>query len=244
MQWTDEAIVLSARRQGEGSLTLSLLTRAHGRHRGLARGGQKSRQRGLFEPGSRVVAAWQARLAEHLGLLRLEPVDNVAALLLDDPLRLACLEAATSLTEAALPEREPHPVVHAALGELLDHLARDAAYAASHLRFELTLLAELGFGLDLAACAVTGTTAELAYVSPKTGRAVSVAAGAAYKDRLLVLPRLLGGIGGPGGDVEDLLAGLALAGFFLDRHLFPPGGGRVMPPARARYVERLGRLAI
>ncbi len=238
MEWTDQAIVLGSRRQGEGSLTLSLLTREHGRHKGLVRGGAKSRQRGLYEPGNLVTASWNARLAEHLGLLRIEAGTSYAASLLEDPLRLACLEAATAMAETALPERSPYPALFDGLKDLLVQLGRDEAYAPAHLRWELLLLRELGYGLDLESCAVTGEKTDLAYVSPRTGRAVSINAGAAYKDRLLILPRLLGGIGRAGaGEVEDLLDGLALTGAFLERLL-----ERQMPPVRTLYIDRIARL--
>jgi DNA repair protein RecO (recombination protein O) len=239
MQWTDQAIMLGARRQGEGSLILSLLTHAHGRHKGLVRGGAKSRQRGLYEPGNVVTATWHARLAEHLGLLQIEPGEFYTAPLLDDPLRLACLEAAVAVAEAGLPERQPYPGIFDGLHQLLRKLAADDGFAAEHLRWELLVLAELGYGLDLASCAVTGETRELAWVSPRTGRAVSQEAGGAYRDRLLVLPRLLGGVGSGGSDAIDLLDGLKLTGSFLERHVFAGPG---LPEARRRYVDRIARL--
>jgi DNA repair protein RecO (recombination protein O) len=240
--WTDQAVVLGARRQGEGSLILSLLTRRQGRQRGLVRGGAKSRQRGAYEPGTLVTATWRARLEEHLGHLQIEPGTSYVAGLLDDPLRLGCLEAAVSLTELTLPEREPHPAAFDGLVRLLGHLDRDDGYAAAHLAWEVALLTELGYGLGLTTCAVTGTTADLAWVSPRTGRAVSQAAGVAYKDKLLVLPRLLGGLGDGGSDIEDLLDGLKLTASFLERQALAPRG-QGLPPARTRYVDRLGRLA-
>jgi DNA repair protein RecO (recombination protein O) len=244
MQWTDDAILLKSSPHGETSLVVSLLTSSRGRQVGLIRGAQKSRQRGLYEIGNRVAATWNARLAEHLGLFRLEPIDSIAAVIFDDALRLVCLDAAIALADISLPEREPHGHAFLALSVLLDSLRRDESYAVAHLKFELTLLTELGFGLDLAACAVTGATSELAYVSPRTGRAVSLAAGAAYRERLLILPRLLGGLGREGtSDPQDLLDGLSLSGFFFERSIFPAGQGRAMPLSRARYIERLTRMA-
>jgi len=168
-------------------------------------------------------------------------VTSYVAGLLDDPLRLGCLEAAVALIELTLPDREPHPAVFDGLVRLLGHLDRDDGYAAAHLAWEVALLAELGYGLDLATCAATGSTEDLAWVSPRSGRAVSRAAGEAYRDRLLPLPRLLGGTGRGGTDLEDLLDGLALTASFLDRQALAPRG-QVLPPARARYVDRLGRL--
>jgi DNA repair protein RecO (recombination protein O) len=241
MEWTDRAIILGARRQGESSLILSLLTREHGRHKGLVRGGARSRQRGLYEAGNVVGASWRARLAEHLGQLQIEPGRFHAAAFLDDPLRLACLEAAVAMAEAALPERSPYPGLFDSLTALLERLDRDDGFAVCHLHWERHLLADLGYGLDLASCAATGTTEDLAYVSPRSGRAVSRTAGAAYRDRLLVLPRLFGGTGRDGSDLADLLDGLSLTGSFLDRHVFQPQR-RGLPEARNRYLDRLGAL--
>jgi DNA repair protein RecO (recombination protein O) len=147
MEWTDQAIMLGARRQGEGGLILSLLTREHGRNKGLVRGGARSRQRGLYEPGNIVTATWHARLAEHLGLLRIEPGQSHAAMLLDDPLRLACLEAVVAVAEAGLPERVAYPGIFDRLASLLGRLSADDGFAALHLRWEVLVLADLGYGL-------------------------------------------------------------------------------------------------
>jgi DNA repair protein RecO (recombination protein O) len=180
-------------------------------------------------------------LEEHLGHLTIDPGTSYVAGLLDDPLRLGCLEAAVSLAELTLPEREPHPAAFDGLMRLLGHLDRDDGYANAHLHWELDLLTELGFGLDLRNCAVTGSTDDLAWVSPRTGRAVSQAAGFAYRDKLLVLPRLLGGLGRGGTDMEDLADGLTLTASFLERQALAPRG-QALPPARTRYVDRIGRL--
>ncbi|HWK48117.1 MAG TPA: DNA repair protein RecO [Stellaceae bacterium] len=239
MEWIDDAIVLGARKQGETGLILSLLTRLHGRHKGLVRGGAKSRSRGAFEPGNRVGARWQARLADHLGHLAVEPGTNYAAMVMEDPLRLACLAAAMALADSALPEREPHPAVHEALLVVLARLAADHGYGEAYVAWECGLLAELGFGLDLSACAVTGTSDDLAYVSPKSGRAVSLQAGEAYRDRLLPLPRFLVGTGG--GGAGEVLDGLRLTGHFLERWVLAPHNA-LLPSARSRYVDRIGRI--
>lgn len=209
------------------------------------RAGSRRSERGVYEPGNLVTATWRARLAEHLGQLQLEPGRSYGAQLLDDPLRLACLEAVIALAETALPERAPYPQIFDDLLGLLDILGADDGFAAWHLRWELGLLAELGYGLDLTACAVTGGTEDLAWVSPRTGRAVSRAAGAPWRDRLLVLPRLLGGSGDGSaetGALADLLDGLNLTGWFLDRHIFAPQQ-QGLPDARTRYLARLVRLA-
>jgi len=237
VEWTDEAVILSARPHGESSLILQLLTRDHGRHAGLVRGARKARGRGLYEIGNRVEAHWQARLAEHLGLWRLELIEGCAAALIDDPARLACLAAACAMAEAALPEREAAPECFAGLARLLQALARADGWAARYVGWELALLAELGFGLDLSRCAATGGTSDLAYVSPKSAQAVSRAAGAPYRDKLLRLPAFLidpAASLAPG----DLGDGLALTAFFLDRHVFAPLG-KTLPPARARLVDRV-----
>jgi DNA repair protein RecO (recombination protein O) len=235
MRWTDEAIVLSSRRHGESALLVHVLTPDHGRHAGLARGGQRPRARVAYQIGNRLLVTWSARLAEHLGVLAGELVHGAAARLIGAPARLACLAAAAALADAALPEREPHPRAYHGLAALLQALEDDAGWAAAYVAWEMDLLAELGFGLDLARCAATGATADLAYVSPRTGRAVSQAAGAPYRDRLLALPAFLGARGGTPAP-QDVLDGLALTGFFLDARAFAPHG-RKLPAARSRFVD-------
>jgi DNA repair protein RecO (recombination protein O) len=235
MDWTDRGIVLSARKHGESALIVQLLTEAHGRHAGLVRGAASSRLRGLYQPGNVVAAHWRARLAEHLGNFSCEMVVGTAAMLLDDGGKLAALTAASALVETSLPEREPHGDVFANLAALLDALAAPEWHAA-YVRFELNLLAALGFGLDLTRCAATGSNDNLAYVSPRTGRAVSLSAGAVWRDRLLSLPAfLLAEVAPAPGEIGQ---GLALTGYFLERHVFAPQGWR-MPPARVRLAERL-----
>ncbi len=239
MDWSDDAIVLAARKHGETSAIVSLLTSGHGRHAGLVRGGAGRRARGIYQPGNLVRASWRARLPEHLGTYSCELTRAHAADHMQDRLKLAALSAATALTEAALPEREPHEAVYDSTVALLDALA-GPGWEATYVRWELALLAELGFGLDLTECAATGTNDDLVYVSPKSGRAVSAAAGAPYHDRMLKLPAFLlpGGEGdGAGGD--DIADGLRLTGYFFTHHVFPPGHGR-MPAARERLVAGLG----
>jgi len=245
VDWTDEGIVLAARPHGEGSAVVVLLTRGHGRHAGLVRGAFSGRARGLYQTGNRVTAEWRARLAEHLGNYVCELAEGHAAALLDDPLKLAGLTAACAVAEASLPEREPHPRVHDGLVALLNAMANPDlgdAWVAAYVRWEVGVLADLGYGLDLESCAATGVNDDLAYVSPRSGRAVSLAAGEPYRDRLLPLPRfLIGQTGaGLGGDSDDLFRGLALSGFFLERHVFATHG-RQPPPARTRFVERFAR---
>jgi DNA repair protein RecO (recombination protein O) len=242
MEWTDEAVVLSTRPHGESSLVVQLLTRERGRHAGLAKGAQRGKGRAVYQPGNRVRAVWKARLDEHLGNLVADLVRGDVALFIEDADRLGALSAAASMAEAALPEREAMPRVYEGLVLLLEALAADRLWQAQYVGWELDLLAELGFGLDLARCAVTGSTEDLAFVSPKTGRAVSFAAGEPYRDKLLRLPSFLVAADLPETPPEpaDLTAALALTGFFLERHAFAPQG-RPLPAARTRFVDRLGQ---
>ncbi|MBL8670385.1 MAG: DNA repair protein RecO [Alphaproteobacteria bacterium] len=254
MEWTDQAVVLACRRHGEADGIISLLTVAHGRHAGLARGAYGRRQQGLWQPGNRVAARWRARLADHLGSLTGELVKDGVALHLDAPLRLAALSAACALVDAALPERAPHPEIYRDLCAFLDRLAavglgegapdRPAAAQAGELdilgayvRWELALLADLGFGLDLTQCAATGRNDTLVYVSPKSGRAVSAAAGEPYRAKLLALPAFLLHPGVPPDSRRAARDGLDLAAYFLEREVFAPAGS-TLPAARGALADR------
>jgi DNA repair protein RecO (recombination protein O) len=239
MQWRDTGIVLSARRHGERSLLLRALTLEHGRHSGLVRGGQGPRQRVTFQIGNRLDLAWRARLSEHLGIFTAELEASHAARFLDDPARLAALASAAALADATLPDREPHPRAYRGFLELIAALESDRGWAPLYVRWELDLLAELGFGLDLARCAATGANDNLIYVSPRSGQAVSASAGEPYKKRLLPLPAFLLGDEPP--TLGDLSDGLALTGFFLERRVVLPQE-RKMPAARGRLVEAIRRL--
>ena len=236
LDWTDDGIVLSARKHGETSAILTLLTHGHGRHLGLVRGGAGKRARGMLQPGNRLHARWRARLADHLGTYTCETTDAAAAGLLKDKRRLAALSAACAITESTLPEREPHPQVFDGLIGLIRALADDD-WPIAYVKWELALLAELGFGLDLSVCAATGQNDQLAYVSPKSGRAVSLAAGQPYKRSLLPLPAFLLA-GGPPGGPQDIADGLKLTGYFLERNVYRHMD-RGLPPARARLAARL-----
>lgn len=231
MEWADEGIVLAVRRHGESGAVASLLTRIHGRHAGLVHGGTGKAQRGTLQPGNQVRAWWRGRLPEQLGTFRIEPVRSHAAEVMDDPGKLAALTAACALAETLLPEREPHPIAHTALEALLMALESDA-WPTIYVHWELALLRDLGFGLDLSQCAATGVNDGLAYVSPKTGRAVSFSAGQPYRDKLLALPAFL--VKGGEGDKGEVLQGLQLAAFFLERHAHAS-----LPAARSRLVDRL-----
>jgi DNA repair protein RecO (recombination protein O) len=243
MEWTDEAIVLATRPHGEGAAIAHLLTRAQGRHAGLVHGGAGRSKRATVEIGNRVHATWRARLAEHLGTLTLEATHFHAAALLDDAARLAALTAACAVADTALPEREPHPALYAGTCALLGLLesAGDTVWPAAYVRWELGLLGELGFGLDLTRCAATGASDDLAWVSPRTGRAVSRAAGEPYRDQLLPLPAFLVGgapAGEGAGEPAEIAAGLALTGHFLAAQVYAPFN-RPPPAARDRLVALL-----
>ncbi|MGE0289878.1 MAG: DNA repair protein RecO [Bradyrhizobium sp.] len=223
MEWTDEGIVLGVRRHGESSAIVELLTREHGRHLGLVRGGAGSRMRPLLQPGNGVRAVWRARLDEHLGTYAIEGTQLRAGSL------LAFSHAVYGVTHLAalvrlLPERDPHGDIYEMLEQTLDDF-EDAGDAAAHvIRFELAMLAECGFGLDLSNCAATGETADLIYVSPKSGGAVSRTAGEPWRDRLLPLPAFLREGGNDGFTDEDLQDGFRLTGLFLLRHVLEPRG--------------------
>lgn len=234
MRWQDDAVVLSARPHGETALIVQLLTRDQGRHAGLVRGGQSARLRGVYQAGNRVAATWNGRLPEHLGTLECELVRSYAARVLDDSDRLAALSAAAAVCEGAMPEREAHPACFEGLLALFAALEGDH-WAEVYVRWELALLAELGFGLDLSACAAGGDNDQLAYVSPRSGRAVSLSAGQPYREKLLTLPGFL--IGRGEGGTQAVAEGLALTGFFLERHLFHPHD-KPLPAARRRLEQR------
>jgi DNA repair protein RecO (recombination protein O) len=240
MNWSEAGIVLAVRRHGESALVAHVLTRGHGRHAGLVHGGQGRRGRTVFQVGNSVQLTWRARLDEHLGTYAGELVTGHAARVMEDPPRLACLASAAAMAEAGLPEREPHPNAYDGLSALLDALVRDRGWAPAYARWELALLAELGFGLDLSRCASTGATTDLVYVSPKSGQAVSRSAGEAYRTRMLPLPAFLMADARP--DREATLDALRLTGFFWEQRVFRPQG-RNLPAARTRFVDRLGREA-
>ena len=225
MEWTDDGIVLGVRRHGETSAIVELLTRDHGRHLGLVRGGASSRMRPLLQPGNGVRAVWRARLDEHLGTYAIEGLRLRAAGLLASSHAVYGVTHLASLARL-LPERDPHLDIYEMLERTLDDF-EDVGGAAIHVvRFELAMLAELGFGLDLENCAATGATSDLVYVSPKSGGAVSRAAGEPWRDRLFRLPTFLrvGEAGSNGWTAQDLQDGFRLTGWFLMRHVLEPRG--------------------
>ena len=238
MHWSDDGIIIGTRRHGESSLIVELMTARHGRHLGLVRGGRSRRNQSVLQPGNSVSATWRARLDAHLGTYTIEPTVQRAAQLIGSPACLYGIQVLAALTRL-LPERDPHPQIHEILSAIIDWLDDPLTGGALVVRFELRMLEELGFGLDLERCAATGTAERLAFVSPKSGRAVSEEAGAPFRDRMLPLPTFLHREGGTP-QASDLLDAFRLTGFFLDRHVYGPRGMNA-PDERARLIALIGR---
>lgn len=235
MEWRDEGIILSLKRHGETSLIAEVMTREHGRHLGIVRGGRGKRLAAIVQPGNSVDIVWRARIEEHLGQFALEGLKLRSAELIGSGPALYALSVAAAHLRL-LPERDPHQSMFETLQILIEHLGEPQVAAALLVRFEVAMLAELGFGIDLSACAATGATQELVYVSPKSGRAVSRSAGEPYKDRLLPLPGFLNGrsvLDDP--TPADLSAGFAMSGYFFERHVLEPRQMK-LPEARAAFL--------
>lgn len=239
MDWQEDGTILSAKPHGEGSAIVELFTRTHGRHAGLVRGGSSRKMAPLLQPGARVQAAWRARLEEHLGTFTIDPVRSRMAVVLGDRDALSGLSAVTALLSFSLPERLAYPRLHDGTELVLDMLDQPDHWPLAYLRWELALLEETGFGLDLSTCAVTGSTENLIYVSPRTGRAVSQEGAGAWATRLLPLSPCLTGAAST--DDQDLADALRTTGHFLEHHLAPALGDKGLPPARARLIARLTR---
>lgn len=239
MEWRDEGLLLAARPHGESAAILDVFTPEHGRHSGILRGGQSRRHAPMLQPGNRLDLSWRARLDDHMGIFTAEPLQSRGALL-DDRMALAGLNAVLALLAFTLAERDPHGSLYHQTGQLLDHLSGTPGWAVLYLRWEGLLLEELGYGLDLDCCAVTGTTEDLRYVSPRSGRAVSQAGAGAWSDRLLPLPACL-----RNADDDppraDLLDGFKTTGFFLEHRLAADLGQSALPEARARLITLLSR---
>lgn len=230
-------MLLAVRKHGESAAIIEVLTRDHGRHAGVVRGGQSRKMSPILQPGTQLDVTWGARLEDHLGHFAVEPLRSRAALLMSDQLALAGLGAVVALTVFALPERQPHPALYQRTVQLLDLMGETDAWPLAYLRWELALLDEMGFGLDLSACAVTGATKGLAYVSPRSGRAVSATGAGDWAPKLLPLPDALLGRG-PAPDSE-ILDGLRTTGHFLTNSLAPSLGDKPLPAARDRLLAAL-----
>ncbi|MGH6925940.1 MAG: DNA repair protein RecO [Propylenella sp.] len=237
MEWSEEGIVVGTRRHGETDVILEAMTAGHGRHLGLVKGGRSRRQRPVLQPGNTLELTWRARLHEHLGNFRVEPVTERSSGLMTTGVAAFGLALAGAHLRL-LPERDPHPRLYEALGVLLDCLDQPALAGELMVRFELLLLDELGFGLDLESCAATGSRDDLAYVSPRSGRAVSRTAGLPHAEKLFVLPAFLVGGTGTGIDDSTLADGFCLTGAFLSRHVHEPRG-LMLPDVRASFLNAL-----
>ena len=243
--WQAEGIILSVRPHGEGNAVIAVLTPDHGRYAGLVRGGNSARNRGVILPGNRVRVNWRARLSEQLGQMRIELVQSTAALLLESPLRLCAIASMCALLEGTLPEREPQPSLYDGSVALLDVIAMDEdniGWLEGYVRWELGLLAAIGYRLDLARCVASGETVDLAYVSPKSGGAVAFHKAGIFANRMLALPRFLGGVACP---KHDWIAGLDLTGHFLLKRVFaiknsdlPAQRKRLADMVDTRYKDR------
>jgi DNA repair protein RecO (recombination protein O) len=237
MDWRDEGILLAVRPHGESSVIVETLTRDHGRHAGLVKGGKGAKMSPVLQPGTQLALEWRARLAGQLGHFRIEPVRSRAAAIMSDRTALAGLNAIGALLVTLLPDREPNPGVYDSTVALADALAAGAwDWPVRYARWEVALLAALGFGLDLTRCGATGVTEDLVFVSPRTGRAVSHEAGGAWADKLLPLPGFLIGRGAP--SIGAVREALRMSGYFLEHWVCPAFERKALPEARARLVQQ------
>ncbi|MFC5385713.1 DNA repair protein RecO [Aquamicrobium segne] len=239
MEWKDEGIILGTRKHGETSAILEVMTRAHGRHLGLVRGGRSRRLQPMLQPGNRVELIWRARLDEHLGTFQAEALEMNAARLMDSAIAIYGLQLLAAHVRL-LPERDVHHGLYETLLVMIAHLDDPDAAGELLARFELLVLEELGYGLDFSQCAATGQRDDLVYVSPKSGRAVSRAAGLPWHDKMLALPAFLEQEVGGRADISGLEEAFCLSAFFLNRHVYEPRG--LEPPdARAGFLTALRR---
>ncbi|MEM7695104.1 MAG: DNA repair protein RecO [Pseudomonadota bacterium] len=233
MEWSDDALVLSARPFGESSKIVECLTPSQGRVAGMVRGARGKTLRATLQPGNIVAAKWRGRSAEQLGTLAVELVSARAGLVMEHAFGAFGLQSMAALL-AFLPERDPHPRLYAAANALVDAFALAPAAAEAGIRFEIILLSEFGFGLDLSECAATGAAENLTHVSPRTGRAVCAAAAAPYADRLLPLPSFLVDDGPM--DAKGADAGFRLTGYFVSTNIAALAN-KPLPPERERFVR-------
>ena len=235
--WSDEGALLSARPLGETSMIVDVFTPQYGRHAGVVRGGVSRKIAPHLQPGAQLALTWKARLNEHIGSFTIEPVRSRAAQAMGDRLALSGLNAVCALLSRVLPEREAHlPLYHRTIA-LLDLLGQSDVWPLAYLRWEQALLEEMGFAMDLSACAVRGVNEDLAFVSPRTGRAVSRDAAGEWADRLLPLPPVLAGKGDA--DDAEIVTALGTTGFFIEHRLLKSLGDRPMPAARQRLIDAL-----
>lgn len=234
MEWQGDGLILNTRKHGESSAIIDVLTRDKGRHTGLVRGGRSRTMRPVLQAGNLVNVVWRARLEDHLGAFSVDPHRMIVAGIIDHVHRLAALTTITTLA-SLLPEREPHPRIYEASLLLIEHLQDDAIWPAVLVKWEMGLLEELGFGLDLSKCAVSGDTVGLSHVSPRTGRAVCAREAEPWQDKLLALPAFVTGASSAPTRAE-VAQGLKLTGHFLARHIFEPRG--VSAPEQRQRIAR------
>ncbi len=241
MEWRDEGLIIGIRRHGESAAIVEVMTRDHGRHLGMVRGGRSQRMQPVLQPGNSVSCVWRARIEEQMGTLTVEPIRTRAAAIMGSGLALQGVNLLGALLRL-LPERDPLPALFETAEIIASHLDDPAMGPALMVRLEMAVLSELGFGLDLTECAASGVKDDLIYVSPKSGRAVSRDAGEPWRDRLLPLPDFLAATRlEAGASRADVLAGFALTGFFLERDVFGPRGVKA-PEARRAFIAELRRL--
>lgn len=236
MEWASEGYVLSVKKHGETSAIIDVLTRDHGRHSGLVRGGAGRKLRPVLQPGNKIQVEWHARLSEYLGTFKVEALTSRAAELMEDRLMLSAINAMTAMAKETLPEREVHERVYDAFEILLSNLDNPDIWPVLYVQWEAGLLQALGYGLDLSACAATGANDQLTHVSPRSGRAVSASAAEPYLDKLFALPQFM--MGAPFAMAEDIANGLSLTGYFLETRL-QWCVNRTLPAARAQMIEQL-----
>ena len=241
IEWRDEGALLKVRKHGETSAIIEVFTTRHGRAAGVVRGGTSRKIAPLLQPGAQLDVTWKARLEDHLGSFTIEPVRSRTAQVMTDRMALAGLNAVTGLLAYVLPERAEYPALYNRSIQLLDLLGQTEVWPLAYLQWEIALLEEMGFGMDLSACAVRGINEDLCYVSPRTGRAVSRQAAGVWADKLLPLPPILLGKGA--GDIAEIIQALRTTGHFLANHLAPSLCDRGLPEARQRLIDTLSRLA-
>lgn len=239
MDWRDTGILLSSNRHGETAAIIDVFTPEHGRHSGVVRGGASRRIAPILQPGAQLDVSWRARLEDHIGSYTVELERSRAAIAMQNRLALAGMNAVLALVAFSLPEREAHPELYARTQTLLDLLDQADLWPLAYLRWEQALLEDLGYGLDLSVCAVTGTAEDLVYVSPKSGRAVSAKGAGDWADRMLPLPDALAGKGDLAD--RDVLEALSITGYFLEHKLAVSQIGKPLPQARARFIDALGK---
>ena len=239
MEWRGVGILVAVRRHGESSAIIEVFTENHGLHAGVVRGGAGRRMGPILQPGAQLDVVWRARLEDHIGSYTVEPIRSRAAAAMSDRLMLAGLNAVTGLLSYCLPERQQHAAFYRQTEQLLDLLEHPEVWPLAYLKWEITLLSEVGFALQLDSCAVSGMTADLGFVSPRSGRAVSRSAAGEWADRLLPLPDILRGVG-KGPDLE-VFESLKTTGHFFHSQVAATLGGRPLPEARARFINAFNR---